>query len=35
MTIDEQLDKLADELETKQYQEGETTIGPSNVHAFH
>lgn len=30
MTIDEQLDKLADELEPTRYQEGEATIGPDS-----
>jgi hypothetical protein len=28
MTVDEQLDKLADELEPTEFQEGEATIGP-------
>ncbi len=28
MTVDEQLDQLANELEPTEFQEGETTIGP-------
>ena len=30
MTVDEQLDKLADELEPTKYQDGGTIIGPSD-----